>query len=153
MSLRAAPGEANLREEFKAKTFAIFDFNDAVEAQTYDRLNSRLAISSHSGCVKMFFVDKSEQYHHIIGLKSGQLIFPSSVIETGVEYQYWPDNSSLSYVLWGCTRATVDVRSGKRGDVRFSQHQLLNLLINDYSCCREAQTSNLLWEKTIDGAM
>lgn len=86
VSLRAVPGGANLREEFKVKTFAIFDFNNAVEAQAYDRANSRLAISSHSGSVKMFFVDKSEHDDHIMGFKSVQLIFHSGVVEATVEY-------------------------------------------------------------------
>lgn len=34
-----------------------FSFNDSVEAQSFDPLNYRLAIASHSGQIQMFTVD------------------------------------------------------------------------------------------------
>lgn len=60
VSFRAVAGVSSTREEFIPKNFPIFNFNDAVEAQAYDRIHSRLAVSSHSGLVKMFTVERSE---------------------------------------------------------------------------------------------
>ncbi|KJA13231.1 hypothetical protein HYPSUDRAFT_209716 [Hypholoma sublateritium FD-334 SS-4] len=40
----------------QSRTFTSFDFNDAVEAMSFDRINSRLAISSHSGQIKVVTV-------------------------------------------------------------------------------------------------
>jgi len=45
----------------ESRTCPVFTFNDAVEALAYDRLNSRLAITSHSGQVKLFGVDKCKR--------------------------------------------------------------------------------------------
>ncbi|KAF8963378.1 WD40-repeat-containing domain protein [Flammula alnicola] len=41
-----------------AVTLSIFGFNDSIEAQAYDRVNSRLVLGSHSGEIKVFNVDK-----------------------------------------------------------------------------------------------
>ena len=46
----------------EACTCPVFTFNDAVEALAYDQLNSRLAITSHSGHVKLFDVDKCKSF-------------------------------------------------------------------------------------------
>ena len=45
----------------EARTCPVFTFNNAIEALAYDRLNSRLAITSHSGQVKLFNVDKCKR--------------------------------------------------------------------------------------------
>lgn len=42
-------------------TSAAFEFNDAVEAMAYDRINSKLAVTSHSGEVAVYSVDKRKQ--------------------------------------------------------------------------------------------
>jgi hypothetical protein len=47
----------------EARTSPVFTFNDAVEALAYDRLNSRLALTSHSGHVKLFTIDKCATLH------------------------------------------------------------------------------------------
>ena len=45
----------------EAMTSAAFEFNDAVEAMAYDRINSKLAITSHSGDVAVYSVDKRKR--------------------------------------------------------------------------------------------
>ena len=41
-----------------AVTLTPFDFNDAVETQAYDHIDSCLVIASHLGLIKMFSVEK-----------------------------------------------------------------------------------------------
>ena len=43
----------------QSRTFNAFQFNDPVEAMSFDRTNCRLAASSHSGPVKVFNVDSN----------------------------------------------------------------------------------------------
>jgi len=50
----------------EARTCQVFTFNDAVEALAYDRLNSRLAITSHTGHVKLFDVDKCKSFYVVL---------------------------------------------------------------------------------------
>ncbi len=42
-------------------TSAAFEFNDAVEAMAYDRINSKLAVTSHSGDIAIYSVDKRKR--------------------------------------------------------------------------------------------
>ena len=42
-------------------TSTAFEFNDAVEAMAYDRINSKLAVTSHSGEVAVYSVDKRKR--------------------------------------------------------------------------------------------
>ena len=46
----------------EAMTSAAFEFNDAVEAMAYDRINSKLAVTSHSGDVAIYSVDKCKWF-------------------------------------------------------------------------------------------
>lgn len=43
-------------------TSTAFEFNDAVEAMAYDRINSKLALTSHSGDVAIYSVDKRKRF-------------------------------------------------------------------------------------------
>ena len=43
-------------------TSAAFEFNDAVEAMAYDHINSKLAVTSHSGDVAIYSVDKCNYF-------------------------------------------------------------------------------------------
>jgi hypothetical protein len=38
---------------------SVFNFNDSVEAQSFDPLNRRLVVASHSGVLKMFGVENA----------------------------------------------------------------------------------------------
>jgi hypothetical protein len=45
----------------EATAFTMFDFNNAVETQAYDHINSRLVVTSNSGLIKMFSVEKGAE--------------------------------------------------------------------------------------------
>ncbi|KAF9472479.1 WD40 repeat-like protein [Pholiota conissans] len=98
-----------------AKTTTVFAFNDAVEAIAYDRINSKMAITSHSGQVKMFAVDK-------MSLKLLWTANMNNAIPRAVFF-HGPSNSLLM---------TLGLETGE-------------------ICCREVESANSLWKKTLNG--
>src|SRR5438105_4452521 len=70
----------------EARTCPVFAFNDAVEALAYDQLNSRLALTSHSGHVKLFTIDKcktSMLLHSNISHSVAVVLIPMWAINAG----------------------------------------------------------------------
>jgi hypothetical protein len=94
----------------EARTCPVFTFNDAVEALAYDRLNSRLAITSHSGHVKLFEVDKCKSF--CVVLMSILISFwDGSGFEAHLGHQYRERYSSCGLLLWRCKAISFDISS------------------------------------------
>lgn len=52
----------NINARSESATSFPFNVNDPVEAQAYDNINSRLALASHSGTLRVFKLCRSKMY-------------------------------------------------------------------------------------------
>ncbi|KAF8867894.1 WD40-repeat-containing domain protein [Infundibulicybe gibba] len=101
-----------------ASALSVFEFNDAVEAQAYDPLNQRLVVTSHSGKIKMYLVEKCLT---VTELWSTNL---ENAIPRGVHF------------FGGA-----------------NQNLLIHGLETGEMSCRDAQSSNIMWNKTLTGGI
>lgn len=112
-----------------------FEFNDAVEVQTFDPINCRLALASHSGQIKMFDVDGSCKLTATWKASINDAI-PSGLIFFGGANQNLLIHGTETGQMW----------------VKFLT-RLSTSQIRFFRVCRNAQNSTVLWTKTLAGGM
>ncbi len=106
-----------------------FAMDDPVESVDYDRVKSRLAVSSHYGKIKMFDVDKNGKLAPYMHVNSLNAFCRGAHFDMGKEYDgsscRHPLRNSEIHSLHRKGRTTPCFRTGKRYYVRMNHCQSL----------------------------
>ena len=138
-----------------ANTEGVFPLDDSVEGMSYDALNVRLAVSSHSGHIRVFRVNNgSECTSSLSSVVDGEDLYHSSVVIPNLEDQVGP-NSKRGSVSWALGGEPACSRPGERIDVSIlrsfcisskSHHSFLRT-------CYDSKTSLVQWTRPLRGGM